>query len=367
MSLPVDQRLAHLRGSLPAEEPGARGIERIARNPECTRLRALTIAGITPKTAAESVYGEQTQRGQSPFALAIGNAFEQGLIKDGAAALLKLLRDAEHLTTAECKVVVIPDLVPGVGPRVVAQRAAETLRFLRLKASGDAAAPNLIIKPRLTVALLGIEHGIEPDAIVAADADKFYRPIELKSYSDRAGKTDPADLRSACRQAAVAVVSLRQVAERLGIPEATTAVPPICDLVLRIPASRQGRLSEMTIRNEVASLERAFGEAPRNLDELEALLPAGGRLDQARVLEAVPNSYRSNCREYCALAKHCKQAAIATQDPILLGEQAKELLIPAGSISRAADLLHGTRPRTEAERALAEKLQEVAAALRRAG
>src|SRR6266478_370962 len=118
MTLLVEQRLERLRGSLSAEEPGARGIERIARNPECTRLRALTIAGITPKTAAESVYGEKTQQGQSPFALAIGNSFERSLIKDGAAALLKLLRDAGRLTISECKVVVMPDLVPGVGAAV---------------------------------------------------------------------------------------------------------------------------------------------------------------------------------------------------------------------------------------------------------
>jgi hypothetical protein len=367
MTLRVNQRLERLRGSLSAEEPGARGIERIARNPECTRLRALTIAGITPKTAVERIYGEQTQQGQSPFALAIGNAFEHGLIKYGAAALLKLLREAGRLTTRECKVVVIPDLVPGVGAGVAARRNAESTRLLLLKASGDPTAPNLIIKPRLTVVLLGIEHGIEPDAIVAADPDVFYRPMELKSYPDRAGKTDPADVRSACRQAAVAVVALRQIAERSGISGVASAVPPVGDLVLRIPASRRGQLSEMTLRGEVASLERALGEAPRNLDELEALLPAGAGLDRPDILEAVPNSYRSSCREHCALWKHCKQAAIAAQDPILLGEQAKELLIPAGSISRAAALLDGARPRTEAENVLTEQLLEAAAALRRAG
>ena len=366
MTLPVDQRLERLRGVIPAEEPGSRGIERVARNPECTRLRALTIAGITPKTAAEQIYGEPVREGQSPFALSIGNSFESSLIANGAAALLKLLREAGRLTTTECKVVVMPDLVTGVGRAAVAQRHAETLRFLRLKANGDPAAPNLIIKPRLTIALLGIEHGVEPDAIVAADGDTFYRPMELKSYPDRAGKTDPADVRSACRQAAVGVVALRQAAERLGIADTTAAVPTVGDLVLRVPGSRKGRLRPMTLPGEVASLERSLGEAPRNLDELEALLSPGASLDQPSVLESVPNSYRSSCREYCALAGHCKQASIVAQDPILLGEQAKELLMPAGSISRAADLLSGARPRTAAEKALAEHLKEAAAALRRA-
>ena len=44
-------RLARLRGALPAENPGARGFERVARNPACQRLLALTLVGVTPATA----------------------------------------------------------------------------------------------------------------------------------------------------------------------------------------------------------------------------------------------------------------------------------------------------------------------------
>ena len=43
----VQQRLERLRGGLPSEEPGARGIERVARDPQCFKLKALTIVGIT--------------------------------------------------------------------------------------------------------------------------------------------------------------------------------------------------------------------------------------------------------------------------------------------------------------------------------
>lgn len=366
MTLPVDQRLQRLRGKLPAEEPGARGIERVARNPECARLKALTIVGITPKTAAEQIYGEPVREGQSPFALAIGNSFDRGMTANGAAALLRLLRDARRLTTRECKIVIIPDMVPGGGSAVMARRQAETLRLLRLKAAGDAAAPNLIVKPRIAVELLGVSHGIEPDAIVAADAQVFYRPMEIKSYPDREGKTDPADIRSAYRQAAVGVIALRQAAARLGIRNINEAVPNLGDLVLRVPGSQKGKLREATLESEVASLERAIGEAPKNLDELEALLPRGASLDQASILESVPYSYRPSCREHCALVGHCKRASIAARDPILLGEQAKELLAPAGSISRAGDLLNGAIPRNAAEKLLAEQLQEAAAAIKKA-
>ncbi len=62
-------RLEHLRGYLKAEEPGSRGLERVARNPGCSLLRALTIAGITPATAVEKVFGEIPEEGQSPIAL----------------------------------------------------------------------------------------------------------------------------------------------------------------------------------------------------------------------------------------------------------------------------------------------------------
>ena len=138
--------------------------------------------------------------------------------------------------------------------------------------------------------------------------------------------------------------------------------------LLRAPGSFKATLRPMTLAGEVASLERAIGEAPRNLDELEALLPAGATLDDPDVLDFIPNSYRSSCREHCALASRCKQAAVAAGDPVLLGDRAREQLAAAGSIPRALDLLYGrgTPPRTTAESALAELLQEAQAEYRRA-
>jgi hypothetical protein len=83
----VALRLARLRGRLPAEALGARGLERVARNPACRRLRALTLASVTPATAAAAVYGEPAPEGQSPFALGAGTRFERALFEDGAGPL----------------------------------------------------------------------------------------------------------------------------------------------------------------------------------------------------------------------------------------------------------------------------------------
>lgn len=356
----MEERLERLRGKLKPEEPGARGLEKVARNPECTRLKALTIAGISPLTAATKIYGEPAREGQSPFALAIGLSFEKRLYANGAAALLELYRAAGRLSPDECKVVIIPDHAPGKSPGDMARRRAETLRLLKLKLAGDPNAPNLIIQPRLSVSLLDLEHDIEPDALVASDNETFYRPVEVKSYPDRRGKTDPVDVRSACRQAAVGVVGLRHLVSRLG-EDPDKRVSPWGDLVLRVPGKGQGSLTPMLLKQEVASIERSLEEAPRSLGELEEMLEPGATLDDRKTLESIPNHYRESCREHCALAGCCKQEAVHASDPILLGSIARERLAACGTLHRALELMRGkgAPPRTPEEKALADRLKEV--------
>jgi hypothetical protein len=119
----------------------------------------------------------------------------------------------------------------------------------------------------------------------------------------------------------------------------------------------------MTLASEVHSLQRVLAEAPRNLDELEALLEAitpGASLDEADVLDAVPANYLDSCREHCALAPKCKQEAVACGDPALIGSQAREELAAAGSLGRAVGLMRGReQPQTAEERALQIRLQEI--------
>jgi hypothetical protein len=244
----------------------------------------------------------------------------------------------------------------------MARRRAETERLFHLKVRRDPRAPNIIVKARVQVALLGVPHDTEPDVLVAADSDAFYKPVEVKSYADRAGKTNAADIRSACRQAAVAVIGLRYAVDRLRLGDPLALVPDAADLVLKRPGSYLPRLRPMTLAGEVHSLQRALEEAPRNLDELEALIDLinpGASLDDADVLDAVPANYVDSCREHCALAPRCKEAAIACGDPVLIGSRAREELAAAGSLGRAVELMRGrVKPRTTEEKALQARLQE---------
>ncbi len=362
-----DQRIARLRGAQPAEEPGARGIERVARNPDCLRLRAVTIAGLTPATAAQ-ILGFPDREGQSPFALTLGQRFERQLLENGAANLFTLYRERGLLGPTEAKIVAVDGLAPGTDLRARRRRETETRRFLEAKFRGDPLAPNLIIKPRLLVSLVGLPHPIEPDFLVAADHEPFYRVGELKSYPDRGGKTDPADIRSACRQAAVGVVGLREALLKFGARQPKQLAVADADLVMRVTGFFIPTLSRMAIASEVDSVERAIAEAPTNLDDLEAMLPAGAALDDPTILASVPNNYRPSCKEHCGLWEHCRRQALAGRHPVVLGDLAAEQLAAAGSIDRALELMAGSGvpPRNAAEATLAAELQAADQAFRRA-
>lgn len=354
----IPARVARLRGTIEASEPGARGIERVARNPDCLRLRAMTIVGISPVEALK-VMGRPDREGQSPFALVLGLQFEKHLLKNGAANLFALYRKEGYLDQSEAKIVSVEEIAPGGSLVARRRREAETRRLLQAKLSGDPLAPNLIIKPRLTVSLVGIPHPIEPDFLMAADAEPFYRVGELKSYADRGGKTDTADVRSASRQAGVGVVGLRQWLALKGVGKPEILVPASADLVLKVTGFFLPTLRRQAITGEIDSVLRAIADAPANLDELEALLPAGASLDSPAVLETVPNNYRPSCKEHCALWEHCRSRARSNSQPIILGDHAAEKLASAGSIDRAIELMSGkgAPPRNAAETALAAELK----------
>jgi hypothetical protein len=350
-----------LRGTLLQKGPGARGIEHAARNPQCTRLTALLLAGVRPNIAMKEVFGEEPQEALSPFAFAIGNQVERAFLKDDAVLLRDLYQKANRLNGSGFRVATITEANGG------ASALQQTQNFLQQKLSGDPEAPNLIIKPRFLLSIASEEYEVEPDALIASDKDTFYRPIEIKSYADRGGKTDPAAVRGACRQLAVGVVALQKALESLGVSKPARLTPAIGDLILRASGSTKPTLREMLLRGEVFSLQRFLRSLPKELAELLSKLPGSGSLADAKVLESIPNNYRADCREFCALAPRCKQQAFACGSLSILGESAKDSLSAAGNLGRVIELLrHEGVARSSEEEKLVERLREVALTLKEA-
>ncbi|WP_375396405.1 hypothetical protein [uncultured Sphingomonas sp.] len=362
---PENPRLARLRGGIAPVEVGARGIESVARNAGCTRLRAIVIAGLTPGEVIKHVFQAEPDI-MSPFAMTLSQAFQRRLLGNGGSSLLTAYRDKGMLGQTEVKITSVADQAPGDSVVARRRREAETQRLIDLKHAGNPNAPNLILNPRLPLELVGVDHPIELDYMVAADADPSYRFGTIKSYADRGGKTDQADIRAACREAAVGTLALRQhITARGGDPAVAT---DRVDMVLRAPGSFNPRLfAAMRAESELASLVRALSAAPADLDEVERLVPAGRTFANAQVVEQLPNNYRSACKEHCALWERCRAQALAGGQPIILGDLAAEQLAAAGSIARAIDLLdgRGRPPNNRAEAALSVELRAASALLDR--
>ncbi|MCU0682085.1 MAG: hypothetical protein MUF34_07475 [Polyangiaceae bacterium] len=352
-----------LRGHLkPKRGPGARGLEHMARNPACERLQVLTAVGVGPNMAANEILGERGLEGQSPFALVRGNSFERYVLAEGGARLLELYRREGRVDVAAGPFVDVRAWEPAGLDRAEQSRRRRAITARLLEGAGRQGRPAIVAHAVLGVEVAGASFDIEADYLVA-DGGGFYLPGEIKSYADKASKTDPADLQGACRQAAVAVVALRQARRRLGLGGGPRAA---CDLVLRKAGTNWPTLRAMTLEGEVDSIERALAAAPRLL--VEAAARAGGAsLGEPEVLASIPNHYVEECREFCALARRCKRDALAAADPALLGDRAREQLAPVSSLVRMARFVQGDdAPASDAERASAARLRRVVVAYRKA-
>lgn len=350
-----------LIGALPPTNPAARGIEKLARNP-CVRQAVVVVHRVDPAVVMREVLGSDPREGMSPFAQARGNRFEARLLDDGGARLFDLYRRAGRLAPRESALVNTTTLVQGSGEAALRRRAAITEDLLRRKVAGRGGAPNVIVKPVLTVPLAGAQFPIEPDLLVAADDDPMYRVAEIKSYADLGGLTDPTQLRGALRQAAVGLVGLRAALVRLGMrrDDIVACAPKRVDLVLRRRGYGGATLRPMDIDGEMSSLERAFAGLPGLLAEgvaALAVLGPGATLEHPGVIDALPMNYRPDCREFCPLAAHCRDQARAAGEVQTLGARVAAEIAPAGSTMRALELLNGAPPRTAEEAALQAELQ----------
>ncbi len=322
------------------------------------------------KATLASALGSPSAFGQSQFAFMRGNAFEARVKADGGAELLRLVHERLDPGAVPPQGAAVPDLT-AVGPEGRAARTA-----LALREATEAGAWTLLDHPLLALDVAGSPAFLEPDAVVV-HPDGSWTVVEIKSFPMLDGSADAAKVGAAARQAAVYVLALEQVANRLGADRLGAD---------RVVAEPQGRAQISNVRHRILLVcPKDFSNLPaasavdvrkqrsvtrRQLDRLTRIediadsLPDGTcfapdlpAADLTAAVESVPATYAPECLATCELAFHCRARSRADGAVTSLG---RSLRAELGGLTTVDDVLAAARGTT------GDPTDPAVAALRRA-
>ncbi len=301
--------------------------------------------------------GSRTTMGQSPFALQRGQRFESRLVRDDA----KILRDELE------RVGVLPAGIERVSRDFRMRHLGgttsdlddarqQTTDFLRALAKSGRLTQTVV--SAATICVPG--RAMLPEAILVLDVlvvrQGTERPElvvgEVKTYPDRGGHTDRIELAGARAQAGVYVHGLREVLREQEL-RGKIDVSDVGFLVLTKPGSNR-----VSVRaNE--QLRYQASRAERGLEKLRALAATHATKmpsNPIAAVQAAPVHYSEACVRFCDRADRCHTNAVQAGDAAILGDEMAALI---GSIplDRACALLSGAKPRNDAERNLAVRLE----------
>jgi len=231
-------------------------------------------------------------------------------------------------------------------------RTLELLRSLAQKTFGDK-GPSLIAGA--TICVPG--RAMLPEAILVIDVLVIRYTSqgqeivvgEIKTYPDRGGHTDRAELAGARAQSGIYVYGLTEVLRENDWTNRIT-VSTKGFLVLTKPGSNRP-----SIRADEDLRYRAQAAA-RGLEKLRALAakmsPSGDPpSDPIAAIMAAPIHYEEACIRFCDRASGCFAHALTDGNAAALGDDVARLIGPM-SLNRVRELLHGVKPETHAEREL---------------
>ena len=294
--------------------------------------------------------------GQSPFALARGQAFEGLMFRNGAERLIPELAEQGVLQGADAEFRDFRLRLHGGPHRSLDDAKAATLRLLEEVAREKGKRP--LVVAGATIRIPG--GGMLPEAILVIDALVVRRDLsppalfvgEIKTYPDRAGYTDGKELAMARAQAGVYVQGLRLVVEEQGLT-GQLAVSRSGFLVLRRPGwNKPSVRAGEDLEFQALRAARGF----EKLRQAAAALPPKGRDTEAGI-RAAETTYGEACLSFCDRAQGCWRRAVEAGDPAILGEDVGRWVGEVG-LHRALELLDGVEPRTAAETDLLRRMEE---------
>lgn len=300
--------------------------------------------------------------GQSPFAIARGQAFERALFRNQGQSLFEGLKAAGVVPANGSGLADLRLRMNGGRLHSLDDARSGTSNLLLDLASGRRGIGRPWLVAGATVRIPG---GVMlPEAILVLDAlviDHSTRPNtltvgEIKTYPDRGGYTDPQELATARAQAGVYVHGLELVLDELRLRE-HFRVSLTGFLVLSRPGfNRPSVRAGEDLRYQAERAKRGFAL----LRQAAQGLPPGSGLAGIEEIITAPINYNETCVMYCDRASVCRKKALAEGDGAVLGDDVSRFL---GSVplDRALALMAGASPTTEAERDFQRRTQEMEA------
>jgi hypothetical protein len=364
----TDARLDRLRGIMQPVSHTARTVAALTANPGCARRSLMDAAGVDKGDVATHVgFPQRSGASQSPFALARGAIFEAQVKANGAADLVRLLRDRLGLDLPE---VSYSDL-ESVGGNIEREVRYQRTRALLLRAvCRPDEAGTLYDHPLLKIPVGGRMAYLEPDVVGFQVCGKFH-VIEIKSFAVIDGQADAESVAAAALQSAAYVLALQDLLTAESLPAATVSTDAI--LVTPKDFSRQATATFIDVRKQVSILRRQLARMTR-IDVLVGELPEGLTFDLvpepdgsfsrprdelAAALESVPARYQPRCLRTCELAGFCRDEARMADSLTVLGSVVRDDLGGLDTVSTALALARG-------ERAPSDDQTDIARALRHA-
>jgi hypothetical protein len=342
----TEERLAQIRGSLPARPHNARTIAALTANPGCARRAILDAAGADKARLAAHI-GFPAPFGQSQFAITRGNAFEAQVKANGCAELLRLLREQLSLPIPE---VSYDDLEEVGGNASLELRHARTRQLLTRSATSGPDAGTLFDHPLLRLPVGGRFAYLEPDLIAFQLGGRF-RVLEIKSFSIIDGQADADKVAAAAIQSAVYVMALRELLIDAGLEAELVADEVI--LVCPENFSNRPAAALLDVRKQLTVLRRQLSRLDLIAD-LVSQLGVGVSFDLAvdndgvarrpadelaDALRMVPARYMPECLASCEMCRFCRnESADATA---ALGRAVREDLGGIEYVAIALQLARG--------------------------
>ncbi|MGB7587374.1 MAG: hypothetical protein WBM00_01555 [Solirubrobacterales bacterium] len=341
---------------------GARGIVRASRIPTCQRQAALVVEHEREVEFYRLFTGRDFpgEYGERISALRRGAAFERAAFKNDGAQLKEALAPRFGYAPEEMWARNFAKEVPGSPSAIHAARLHRLTRVLGDLIAGKR-VPELLIQPQLRIPIrpeAGYFEFIAPDFMVLDRQRRMYVPGELKSFPERDGLAAAADLELPRRQAAVQVIALTALAQKLMVAD---RVREQAVFVFATPFGLQlGPPHLEALRAECREIRRAITQLAtvhRRLEELRSIKNA----PLIDLIDKFAPDYREACHGICILAGPCKEAATGTAREI--GDEAREMVGADMPLQRIIELSKGAAPTTQVEAELASALADAAGVL----